>query len=566
MLSPCRPALLVAALALGVVTPACVGAFDGAETPSAGDPASPAAGAAGNGPGGAGAPVPGAVGPAVSCTPDGIAPLSRWRRLTALQYRNTVRDLLGLDADTSQFLHDTRTGPFDTNAGLAPQDADIDRYRDAAEALATQAVADPARLTRCDAKATGEDACAARFITDFGARAYRRPLAPEENERLLALYKLGKPDGYTTGLRLVVEALLQAPSFLYVTEFGSVASKGVALTGHELASRLSYLLWNTMPDAELFSAAKDGRLDSVDGIRAQAQRLLASERFLETAAAFHTQLFAASRLTHEGEVSKAGFPEFDATMRAAMLDEVRRYVRHVMTSAGGTVGALFSTTSVFPTGPLVKLYGAGTPGADGRLAVTNGSRVGVLTLAAVLASEPALATPYAAVHRGRMVRTNLLCQEIPPPNVMVEFKAPPNADKLSEQELARVHQENPTCAPCHQLMDSIGFAFSAYDAIGRYRTTAPSGGRFDTTGEIAGVTDGLFDGPAALSTKLGRIPEVRSCLARQWFRFALGRDAEGADACAVRAVGDALARGAGDLREALLTLVTTDPSRQRRGN
>jgi hypothetical protein len=487
---------------------------------------------------------------------------------------NTVRDLLGLDADASTFLHDTHSGTFATNA-LPPQEVDVDRYREAAEGLATRATADLAKLLKCDTKVTGEDACATRFIADFGARAFRRPLVPEETALFNKVYAAGKAESFATGVRLVVEATLQAPSFLYQAELGGAPSptplpRGTSkLTGHEVASRLSYLLWNSTPDGELFTAAAMGQLDDVAGVRKQAERLIASDRFLDTAASFHAQLFHADKLERDGEVSKGtGFPEFDLAMRKAMTDEVKAFARWTFSKGDGSVASLLSAPYVFPTGPLTKLYGAAAPapGPDGRSEVKNGSRAGLLTLPASLTAEPALATPYGAVYRGKTVRTNLLCQDVPVPQVQVEFKPPPNADKLNSQQLLRAHQENPTCAPCHTLMDAIGFGLENYDAIGKWRTTGKDGLPIDATGELVGVPDGKFDGPKALAIKLAANPGTRACLARQWLRFAVGRDGAGGDACAVKAAEDVLAKGTGDVRAAILALVGSDAFRFRRSN
>jgi hypothetical protein len=501
------------------------------------------------------------VGPAVSA--------GKWRRLTQLQYRNTVKDLLGLDADTSQFLHDTQTGPFATNAGLPAQEVDIDRYREQAEALATRAAADVVKLTRCDPKVMSEDGCAAAFIAELGARAYRHPLTAEEIGALQRVYAVGKQESHAAGIRLVVEAILQSPSFLYLVEVGGAPQTGVAkLTGYEVATRLSYLLWNTMPDADLFAAAKSGALDQPEGVRKQAERLLASDRFLDTAIAFHTQLFGIARLAHEGEVEKdeKKFPEFDAPLRAAMQEEARRFVQHVFTRLDGSVETLLTAPLVFPSGPLTKLYNLGAPASDGRLQVTNGSRAGLLTLAGTMAATPALATPYAAVMRGHLVRSHLLCQEIPPPTVMVEFKAPPGAEMMSQQQLLRVHQENETCSPCHKLMDSIGFGFENFDNVGRYRTTGADGAKIDTSGEIVGLEGGAFANLGELVGKLARSPEVRSCVAQQWFRYTLGRDITGGDACSVSLMEKALQQGGGDVRQGVLSLVGSDAFRYRRTN
>jgi hypothetical protein len=250
-----------------------------------------------------------------------------------------------------------------------------------------------------------------------------------------------------------------------------------------------------------------------------------------------------------------------------MTDEARRFVEYVFTKGGGTVDALLTAPYAFPAGPLLKVYGVTTakPNADGRLDFADGTRTGILTQAAVLAAQPQLPTRYTAVHRGKMVRNNLLCQEIAPPQVAVMFKLPPNADKMSAQELLRAHQDNPSCAPCHTLLDNVGFGLENYDAIGRYRSKAADGTTIDASGDVVGSdVAGRFAGPRELVQKLAQSQDVRGCFATQWFRYTLGRDPADADACSVQGLQKAL--GAGDLRQALLTFVQSDAFRFRRAD
>jgi hypothetical protein len=273
--------------------------------------------------------------PVSSCKGDAAVSAGRWRRLTAAQYANTVRDLLGQAPDTSSFLADSRTGPFTTNALLPLQEIDVDGYSSVAEASAKKATANVAGLVNCNVGTVGEDKCAAQFIKEFGARAYRRPLTSSEESDFTAVYMAGKADNYQTGIRLVVEAALQSPNFLYMVEVGSTANKGVkALTGYEVASRLSYLMTGSMPDAALFASAGSGELNTITGIAAVSKRLMASPKFSDQAGKFHTELLGVDAFLDEKSVSKpsAKFPTFDATMRAVMIDEPRKFVDYVLKS------------------------------------------------------------------------------------------------------------------------------------------------------------------------------------------------------------------------------------------
>ncbi len=487
-----------------------------------------------------------------------------WRRLTTRQYANTVRDLLGIAPDIGGFVADGRTGPFTTNALIPLQEIDVDGYGSVAATMAKKAVANLATLTNCNTASGGEDKCAAQFIANFGTRAYRRPLTTDETAGFLTVYGVGQAESHATGIRMVVEAALQSPSFLYLVEPSAPsAGKIRQLSGYEISSRLSYLLTGTMPDATLFAAARAGELNDAKGVAKTATRLMVFPKFIEQTAVFHTELIGVDALFDDKTVSKpsAKYPTFDATMRAAMLDEPRRFVNHVMTKGEGTIEELLTATYVFPTGPLAVTYGNPKVDSNGMANIANGSRSGLLTLASTQAVHPRVASPNAAVNRGHMVRRDFLFQTVPPPPGAVDFAPPPNADQLSAQELLREHQANPTCKGCHELMDSIGFGFESYDLMGTYRTTDERGQKLDTSGEISGLDSGTFLNAREMTQKLAKSPEVRGCISTQWFRFALGRDPELADACTEQLFTEALSKGKGSLRDGLIALVTSDSFR-----
>jgi len=510
---------------------------------------------------------------AADCTDSAVvdAGVGRWRRLTAAQYRNTVSDLLGFSADNAAFLQDSKTGPFATNADLPPQSGDIDNYQTLAERLAGTAAQNlPALLAGCDPAASGEDACAASFIASFGARAYRHALSDKQRVALSAVYEVGKQESFAKGIELVVEAALQAPEFLYVTEFGAeVPGPLRELDDYELASRLSYLFWNSMPDAALFEKAASGALKDPAERLAQAERLMQSERFLTSASSFHSQLFRIERLSLPGVISKDSKlnPEFGNELKAAMATEADSFVRYLFSEAGSSVKALLTSKVAFPQGPLLGVYGLSAAPVSGRLDVADGTRSGILTLPGVMTAVPPLPTRHQAVMRGNMIRKELLCNVVPPPNVAVNFELPPNADQLSNQELLRAHKDNPSCSGCHEMMDPIGFGFETYDGVGRYITTTAAGDAIDSTGYVQGL-DGAqadFSNASQLGEKLAASPSVRSCMATQWFRFALARDPHAGDECSLARVDKVLTTGDGDVRQALLALVSSDSFRIRKG-
>ena len=567
----------VLGLVFGTVSAGCSGSIKGDD--AARDAVDSSGGAGGGDPGdssggdGPGAPadVPTIVPIADVCTGTKSVGAARWRRLTASQYKNSVKDLLGLDADTSGFLLDTKAGAFASNAKFPVQSDDVEHYRATAADLAKAAVSggNLTRVVACDTATKGEDACATLFVDAFGTRAYRHPLTADQKAQLNNLYKVGKEESFAAGIRLVIEGALQSPHFLYLPEFGGTVEGGATrLTGHEVATRISYLFWETTPDAELMSAASSGALDGADGIKAQAKRLLASPRFLAAASSFHTQLLEIDRLEKAGSVVKDAtrYPMFNDGLRTAMIADSRRFFEYVFSKGDGTIETLLTASYSFPTGPLVDVYGATgkAVAADGRIAL-DGARFGMLTSAAVLAAHPHTNTLFPAVARGKMIRNNLLCTDLPAPPMAAMFKPPANAAMLSEQELNRRHQEDPSCSSCHTLMEPAAFGLDSYDSVGKIRTTANDGSPIDGAGDLIGTdVAGRYKGAAELTGRLARSKDVRACISEQWFRYTLGRITEKADACSFQTMAHVMAEGAGDVRSALMTLVTTDAFRYRK--
>ncbi len=489
------------------------------------------------------------------------------RRLTREQYENTVRDLLGLQTSvTVGFVPDDRVGPFASNSTVPVTELQLEKYRDAAEQLATSALSNLDALLPCDPE-PDPSACAAEFVTTFGARAYRRPLHPEEAEALLDVYEHGAADGgFPEGIRLVIQAALQSPNFLYLLELGEPGDGPVVeLDDYELASRLSYLLTNTMPDDELFALAAEGVLRDRDVLAAQALRLLDSERSTAALVSFHQQWLGLPKL--EGAEKDPGYFEgFDEDLKGAMVDELARFVEYVFHEDDGRLETLLTAEYGFPTGRLFEVYGIDPSWAheDGRVDFPEGQRSGLLTHAGVLAAF-AHRNRTSPVHRGLLVRENLLCHEMPPPPPDVNNTLPEPDPDVSEQELLRQHRENPACAGCHNLIDPIGFTFEHYDGVGRWRD---KDGKFeiDSTGELTGTdVDGPIDGVPDLAGRLAVSDDVKACVATQWFRFALGRKHdEELDACSHAVVADALESSDGDVRQMLVALVTSDAFRYRR--
>ena len=485
------------------------------------------------------------------------------RRLSRAEYDATIQDLFGIPSTWgASFGADTVVNGFDNNASaLVVSPLLADQIRTAAEEIAAAAFGNPTTVVPCDPAAMGEAACAALFIDTFGKRAFRRPLDDADRARYKALFDAVAPeDGFDEAAKTVVIAMLQSPHFLYRTELGGAAKDGVvALTPHEIASELSYLFWGRMPDAELFEKADSGALASPDEIAAQAVRLLSDPRSDAVLDRFVEQWLLVTNVVNVPKDDNV-YPGFTAEIRAAMREETRALFRAVARGETPTLPALLSADRTFVSPALATYYGVdGTPAPGGLLEVSlaGTERLGILTQGSVLATHahPADSSP---IHRGKLVRTRILCQELPPPPAGFNVQPPPLDPTLTTRERYVQHSSEEPCTSCHRLIDPIGFGFERFDGTGRFRTTE-AGKPIDVTGEIFATpsTNGAFDGTTGLVSKLSESPDTAACFSLQWMRFAYALNEGPETTCLSREVSDGFAAGGQRIDELLLGLVKT---------
>lgn len=498
------------------------------------------------------------------------------RRLTNDQYRNTVRDLLGVDAGVvDTFVPDERIGAFKSN-GVAPLgELQVEDYMDAAEVIATEAAVDLGGLLPCDPGAIGEDACAEEFIRTLGPRAYRRPLGEDEIAALHGVYLAGKAEAdFANGVRVALQGMLQSPYFLYHVEEGqptngSDGSDGavVQLTSHDLASRMSYFLWGSMPDAGLFAAAQDGTLDTEEGIEGEVERMLADPKAAEAIANFHVQWLGIDGIDAL-EKDPGTYANFDTALALAMKAETADFANWVISEQDARLETLLTEAVTLTDDPdLLALYGVAAPAGHvpgEPIALPPTERAGLLTHASLLA-EHAHANQSSPVHRGQLIRENFLCTPLPAPPEDVDNVPPDPQPGATTRERLAEHTSNPSCGACHALIDGLGFGLEAYDGVGAFRTL-DQGLPVDASGEVigAGEIDGTYDGGVELAAKLATSEMVRACVATQWFRFSLGRMNQVDDACAVETSKLAFAESDYDIRALIKTIVLSDSFRFRR--
>jgi hypothetical protein len=484
--------------------------------------------------------------------------------MTRVEYNNTVRDLLGDTTEpAASFAVEEEALGFNNNAAnLVTSAALAERYMLAAEGIAERALLTPEKLLPCDPLVTGNESCGQQFIANFGKRAFRRPLTADETAMLGAQFSAGlAADGFKEGIARVIQTGLQAPQFLYRVELGTPAAAGesvVRLSGWETASRLSYLLWGSMPDEELFQAAETGALASAEQVAAQAGRMLADPKARAAVENFHQQWLDYDRIKSVGKDSTA-FPEWSAEIGGLMREETRAYLDHVVFDGAGDLRTLLTSSTGFMNAKLAQFYGVTGPagGAFEKVTLDPAQRSGVLTLGTLLTIN-AHSNQTSPVHRGLLVRQTILCGTIPPPPPDVIIKAPePDPNSTARQRFAE-HSENPACGGCHSLMDSIGFGFENYDAMGRFRSHE-NGQLVDASGELTNTdVDGGFVGVAELASKLAGSRDAQACYAKQWFRFAYGRGEGAADACTLASLEQRFTEAGGNIKELLVALTQTD--------
>lgn len=492
------------------------------------------------------------------------------RRLTADQFANTVRDLLGPSIDPG----DDFPAPEIEQGYRSYADANIvssigaSDVALAAEHVALQAAPDAATLMGCDPAAAG---CVDGWLATFLPRAYRRPPTTTETGVLRGAWDKAIADGFspTESAQMLLEIVLQSPQFLYRAELsnldGKAAGETVALDDFELASRLSYLVWDTMPDAELFALAAEGRLRDPAELEREARRLVDDPRARAVLGRFVEDWLQMYRL--EGTVKDTtAFPQYGPELHASLEAELSRLVSHAVWELDGNLSTLLSAPVAVVNGPLALVYGVEGPAqADTWQAVSldPARRAGLITSAAFLAANANAATTNPVV-RGAFVRAQMLCQVLtPPPDLVVEPLAPdPN---LSKREKLAQHRDDPACASCHALMDPIGFGLEHYDAIGGWRDNEEAGVPVDASGELAqaGDVSGPFDGGVELAQKLADSDLVRACVATQYFRFASGRLDAKDDSCSLGQLGADFEESGGNLRELMVALAQTDSFRYR---
>ncbi len=527
------------------------------------------------------------------CTPG--APTVDWsplRRISRVEYDNMVRDLLG---DTTQpataFVSESPMAAgvnFDTNTYTSVSALIVQQYQQAAETLAQAVVTDTNRLNNVVLPChTQDDTCAQQFIASFANRAFRGQLDATESAGLFQVYSAVKAQfDFATGIQAVITDVLQSPRFLYVFEFGDGTPTGnvVALSPYEVAARLALMLWRSVPDPTLMAAAAAGQLSAPDQIEAQAVRMLGQATEAQGALDdFTTQWMQLQNTPTLGKDTQ--FTAWNQSRGTELRDEALTNVSQLVLAENGGLTELLTTPSSYVNRDLAAFYnvtpGSGTPVVVDDAALqgmtsfvktdlTAAGHAGILTNGGVLATQSHTTLP-SAILRGKLVREQILCDEIPapPPNV----PAPPStvADGGTTRSQFEAHATSAFCAGCHQFMDPIGYGFGHFDATGAYQMLDANGfmtgPALDVTGQVTPMPPetfaASFNGAPDLATKLAGAPQVQQCFALQELRYALGRIETTADACSAQQAFASFASNQFNIQKLLIAIVRSDAFRYR---
>ncbi len=498
------------------------------------------------------------------------------RRLTKAEYGNTLHDLFGVDPAVARGLPDEVFGEGYLNT-LSPLQSEqyLGIANEVVDRIVAPADAPPTALQQRlfgEPPAPGADArAAARTVARSLARdAYRRPPTEAELDVLVGVFDLGRDHhlAYPSALGLMLKAVLVSPQFLFITPATEIAPGRtiVPLDDYQLASRLSYLLWATLPDAELAGLADRGTLHEPAILQAQVRRLLLDPRSRALFDGFGAQWLGVGELAGK-TFDPVKFPQMTGELRSAMYDEARLFFDSIVRENRSVVGFVDSDYT-FLNETLAKIYGLEktvTGPAMRRVQLTDANRGGILGMPGILATT---SFPHrtSAVKRGVWVLEQVLGEHVPP--------APPNVPALEKQNNAQVanltlrqrtelHRTDSVCTNCHKILDPIGFGLENFDAIGRWRDQDDTGGAIDAAGEIPGGK--RFSSPQELKVIIAaRQEELARNLTVKLLAYALCRQLEGYDEIVVDRLVETIAKDGYRMQSLITAIVTSYPFTQRR--
>ena len=451
-------------------------------------------------------------------------------RLTTAQYRNAIADVFGSDVVVPTGLEPDLASEGLLALGAARSTISsrgVEQYEKAAFDIAGQVTASERRdRLPCVPQSATDSDCARTVLAAFGRRLWRRPLTDDELAIAVRLFSEAAQTlgDFHQGLEFGLAMLLQSPNFLFRTELGEPDPDRAGqfrFTDYEMASRLSFFLWNTTPDDDLLDAAEAGELTREATLRSHVRRLLESDRARVGVRNLFTDVYQFYRLDSLSK-DPTLFTHMSPDVGPAAREETLRLIEHLVFDRQADYRELLTTRQTFINRKLASIYSVRAPAREGFAELVwpdDSGRAGILSHLSILAlySHPVASS---ATLRGKFVRTQIMCDQIPPPPAGVDTSLPePSTDAPTLRERVGQHLTDEVCAGCHLLMDPIGLSLENFDALGQYRATE-NGAPIDPSGEVDGV-------PFANAVELGRVladnPKVGRCLVRNLYRIANGR-------------------------------------------
>jgi hypothetical protein len=403
-------------------------------------------------------------------------------------------------------------------------------------------------------------------ITNVASRAYHRDLQPTEVEAFLTMSKAAQGAGtWASGMAAVIEAVLQGPEFLYRVEHGADAPEAPGLrkpTGDEMAARLSFMFWGTIPDEALRMAAKAGQLATPEGVRAQAERLLADPRARSVTRFFFDNLLPISQLSNL-QRDPVRFPIYGLDFAAALREETQTFLEHQIFDADspGTWSSALTAPYTYVNEQLAGFYGmTGVVGPEFRKVnwPDPTKRMGFLTQAGIMTGT-IVTNEDNPVLRGSFIINKLLCLNLhlpTDPAVLAMVAVPENVTGTTARERFTAHSQQAACAGCHAVIDPVGFPLEAYDPIGQWRDT-DGGQLLDLSGSVP-TTEGTINGPVELAAKLATAEKFNECFAQHWLEFGYGKTHDEGDHCVQEELNATFKATGGNVKQLLVSLTQTD--------
>lgn len=501
------------------------------------------------------------------------------RRLSNREYLNTLGELFpGLAPELPELPVEDPVDSFDNDArALGASDVAVSRWEEIAFRYTNALMQDTSLLGAvlpCFASVSGRDsarACGREWVESFGLSTHRRPLTDAERERYQALFEQQlEAIDFEAAVQLTAVAMLQSPWFLYrleVTEAGANASD-VPLDSWQMASRLSFFLWQRMPDRELFDAAANDELASEAGIERQVRRMLDDPRGRAGIVDFHRQWLYFDRILHEEHDSRLPslYPDWTAYAQQSAYEELLRFVERSVFDGGGTLSDLLLSTEVEVDRELAAIYGVEGPTQQGEWIQTQlpaAERAGLLTRVGFLAAHAHSGNGSPPL-RGSYIMQRLFClPPIPPPPDANTTPPETTGTALTNREAFEVRTTPGECRGCHDILDGFGFGFEHYDAVGAYRDL-DNGQPVDAVVTLVGTDiTGEIDGAIEMSQRFAESEQVAACAVSRWFRYSRGRGLEAVDRCALDRLNARFAASGGNLIELMVDLVKSPEFRQR---